>query len=166
MLGCHDNKSAGQEVLATEPLHHSSYGLVGMKEGVFEDRARLSTTIEIPAVFGLLSHTDRLKIHSEQGRNANLAQSGVVLAVDFVQNSCNFQVVIRLDIFDIPKRPNFRGEKIIHTLARRSIHKVISGVFIRPRCPATALSNHFEDCVYTNEVVREGRRASPFWVSR
>ena len=68
-----------------QSLHHLAQRLVGVLECIFEIGARGPQFIHIATCNHLLPHADFLKIHAEDGRNANVKLSGVILALNLIR---------------------------------------------------------------------------------
>src|SRR6266550_5627577 len=61
---------------------------------------------------------------------------------------------------------NLRRIKVIDAGTRRSIQKLIRGMFIAPGGPATCLLNNLKNVVYSDEAMRKHWLAAVLWVTR
>ncbi len=104
VLGRNDDQCRLVEPILLERFYHVPDGYIGELDFTEQRLARRADIVEIAALHRdrlfdeLLADADHLEVHSEHAWNRPAILAAVILAVDLVNDSLNFQVIVTLDV--------------------------------------------------------------------
>src|SRR4029077_16251832 len=107
----------------------------------------------------LLPYAHRLKVHSKDRTAAGTACAVVPEAMDFVEDSLDFFLIVLSRADNAHGRVEsggvgyFRGVEVIDTVARGTVHQVIGGVLVGPSRASAGSFDDFEDGIALDGVV-------------
>ncbi len=164
------------DVLPFKRVSHATESLVGFLQRVVEDRGWSACAVFVPTrlpregcvcraaaifivLFQFLSDADGLEVHPKHRRDTGCLRPVVVQALDLVDDGLDLLLIIQHRAnhaaggVETVVVGDLRSVEILHAFTGRTVHQIISGVFVRPSRATTFAPDDFEDGIGLHGVV-------------